>query len=63
MIAVKIEGDTFFARCQKCGQWLEVEPQPKRCDTYFAYWQSPFSCCGHGQTATFTVEKDEVDIH
>jgi hypothetical protein len=63
MIAVKMEDDKFLACCARCGQWLEVEPRCTRSDTYFAYWESPFSCCGMGQMAVFTIEKDEVDIH
>jgi hypothetical protein len=63
MIAVKMLNDKFLACCGKCGQWLEVAPHCIRSDTYFAYWESPFSCCGVRQTALFTVEKDEVDIH
>lgn len=63
MIAVKIEDDKFLACCDRCGRWSEVEPCCTRSDLYFAYWESPFSCCGLRQTAMFTIEKDEVDIH
>jgi hypothetical protein len=63
MIAVKIEGDKFLARCERCRRWLEVEPRCTRSNLYFAYWERIFSCCDNWQTAVFTIEKDEVDIH
>lgn len=63
MIVVRIDGDKFLARCPHCGQWREVQPCPHSSDTYFAYWEGPFSCCGRQETVTFAVEKDEIDIH
>ena len=63
MITVKVEDDKFLAWCGRCGQWQEVEACCTRADTYFAYWESPVSCCGLNRTAMFTIEKDEVDIH
>jgi hypothetical protein len=63
MIINKVEGDKFLAKCARCDQWRKVEARCTRTDTYFAYWESPVSCCGLNRTAVFTVEKDEVDIH
>ena len=62
MIVVKIEGDTFFARCDGCSRWLQVKPDFIGVDAHFVYWEGPFSCCNHRQTAAFVVEKDEMDI-
>ena len=63
MMAVPTAGGTFLAQCDQCGQWLEVEPEVTRVDLHFSYWEGPFSCCSHWQTASFVVEKDETDIH
>jgi hypothetical protein len=59
----KVEGNKYWARCEKCGRWLEVRPQPGEAGGYFMEWQASFSCCGLEQTATFTLEKDEIDFH
>jgi hypothetical protein len=63
MAAGKVEGNRFRAQCEKCGRWLEVQPQPAESAGYFVQWQATFSCCGREQTATFTREKDEIDFH
>ncbi len=56
-------GEVFQARCEVCGAWQPVRPQPRRADAYFEYWEAAFSCCGRKQAAWFTVEKVDDDIH
>jgi len=59
----KVEGNTYRAQCDKCGRWLEVRPQPGEAGGYFMERQASYSCCPLVQTATFTLEKDEIDFH
>jgi len=63
MATGKMEGNKYWAQCEKCGRWLEVLPQPAEASAYFMQWQGSFSCCGLKQTASFTREKDEIDFH
>ena len=57
------EGEVFQARCGICGIWQRVEPQPRRADAYFEFWEAVFICCDREQSAWFTLEKTEDDIH
>ena len=50
-------------RCERCGVWHEVRPEPAGADAFFAHWRATLTCCGLTQTATVTVEKDEIDMH
>jgi len=59
----KVEGNKYGARCERYGRWLEVRPQPGEAGGYFIEWRASFSCCGQEQTATFALEKDEIDSH
>jgi hypothetical protein len=43
--------------------WQEVAAEPKEADLYFEYWQASFCCCLEQQTAWFTIEKTEDDVH
>lgn len=58
-----IAGEKFQARCQRCGRWQEVSAAPQAADLYFEYWRARFICCGQEQSAWFTVEKVDDDIH
>jgi hypothetical protein len=55
--------DKFWAQCWECGVWQEVAAEPKKADLYFEYWQACFCCCRREQTAWFTIEKVEDDVH
>jgi hypothetical protein len=55
--------DKFWAQCRECGVWHDVSAEPKKADLYFEYWQARFSCCHQEQTAWFTIEKVEDDVH
>jgi hypothetical protein len=59
----RIVEDKFWAQCRQCGVWQEVLAEPKEADLYFEYWQAFFSCCFEHQTAWFTIEKVEDDVH
>ncbi|OGP71816.1 MAG: hypothetical protein A2Y80_07490 [Deltaproteobacteria bacterium RBG_13_58_19] len=63
MATGKVEDGRCLAQCRVCGQWREVQAQPLDADSFFARWQGEFSCCGTRQSATFTLEKDEIDFH
>ncbi|MGQ9921625.1 MAG: hypothetical protein ACUVRZ_09905 [Desulfobacca sp.] len=53
----------FWARCRQCGTWQEVAAAIKEADLYFEYWQAVFCCCGQEQTAWFTIDKVDDDVH
>jgi hypothetical protein len=59
----RLIGDTFWARCRKCGDWQEVFPEPKKADLYFEYWQARFFCCDQEQSTWFTIDKVDDDVH
>jgi hypothetical protein len=59
----KVEGNKYWGRCERYGRRLEVRPQPGEAGGYFIEWRASFSCFGQDQTATLTLEKDEIDFH
>lgn len=59
----RVKEDRFWAQCRECGAWQEVCPEPKESDTYFAYWQAFFRCCNLEQSAWFTIDKVDDDVH
>jgi hypothetical protein len=61
--STKIEAGRFLARCGKCGRWQEVSPLAHRVEAFFEVWEADFFCCGRGQSAVFTQEKDYLDFH
>lgn len=63
MAAGRVVEDGFLARCDICGTWQRVQPEPRQADTYFEFWQAVFVCCGKEQTAWFTIEKVDDDVH
>jgi hypothetical protein len=63
MATGKMENGVYWARCEVCGRWRQVEPAPLKAEPFFAHFQALFTCCGHRQRAGFTVEKDELDFH
>ena len=63
MTVGQVEGDRYLAQCQKCGTWHEVHTKDSKSETYFAYWEATFTCCGLEQQAIFIIEKDELDFH
>ena len=63
MAEAKVEEGKFLARCAHCGKWREVAPQSLAPELFFSRWQATFRCCEKTQTAAFTLEKDEIDVH
>jgi hypothetical protein len=63
MALSKIENGRCLARCQECGAWREVQPAPKRADSFFEFWEAEFTCCHLAQKAVFTLEKVVDDVH
>lgn len=63
MAQMRVEGGRYEARCEHCGKWRAVEPRETGAEAFFVHWQAVFTCCGARQTASFTTEKDEIDIH
>lgn len=59
----RIQDGKFWAQCQYCGVWQEVEAVAKQADLYFEYWEAVFSCCQRRQAAWFTIEKVDDDVH
>jgi hypothetical protein len=59
----RIIADKFWVQCRQCSTWHEVLAEPREADLYFEYWQAQFSCCSQEQTAWFTIEKVEDDVH
>ncbi len=59
----RIQDGRFFAQCRRCGKWQEVTAAATQADLYFEYWQAVFSCCRQEQTAWFTIEKVDDDVH
>lgn len=59
----RIADGNFWARCPVCGTWQRVQPEPRRADAYFEFWQAVFVCCGQEQEAWFTLEKVDDDVH
>lgn len=59
----RIVGEIFLAECRVCRTWQEVQAQVQEADLYFEFWQATFRCCDVDQTAWFTVEKVDDDIH
>lgn len=56
-------GETFEALCRHCGQWRKVTAAKEGIEPYFVHWAATFICCGERQTALYTEEKDEIDVH
>ncbi|AEB08118.1 hypothetical protein [Desulfobacca acetoxidans] len=63
MPPARIVDDKFYAQCQECGVWQEVFPVVAQVDTYFEFWQAQFLCCGRQQSAWFTIEKVDDEVH
>lgn len=63
MAAGKWENGLFWARCELCGRWQTVIPEPVASEAFFTHWRAAFPCCGRDQVALITVEKDELDFH
>jgi hypothetical protein len=59
----KIEQGRYLACCEVCGRWQEIKAAAVRADRFFSYWQGEFCCCRATQTASFTLEKEDDDIH
>lgn len=63
MAHIRMQGDNYEARCEHCGAWQTIEPRQTGADGFFVHWQADFTCCGIKQNASFTEEKDEIDVH
>ena len=59
----RIVEERFLAQCRVCGAWREVQAEAHKADLYFEFWRATFTCCGLEQTAWFTLEKVDDDIH
>ncbi|MFZ5451193.1 MAG: hypothetical protein ACOZF2_04905 [Thermodesulfobacteriota bacterium] len=57
------EDGRYWARCAKCGTWVEVYPVTAKGDLFFEVLKAGFHCCGRQQSAIFTREKDCLDFH